>query len=130
MAHVLVMGAAIVHGGRVLAARRTRPDSARGLWELPGGKVEPGEHPGAAVVREIREELGCTVTVTGHLAGEQPAGNGFTLRVAVAELAGGEPVPREHDAVRWLRADQLDEVSWLPPDLAFLAGIRDLLGTP
>jgi 8-oxo-dGTP diphosphatase len=130
MAHVLVMGAAIVHGDRVLAARRTRPDAARGLWELPGGKVEPGEDPDAAVVREIGEELGCTVRVTGRLPGEQPVGDGLVLRVAVAELTGGEPVPREHDAVRWLRADQLDEVRWLGPDVAFLAAIRARLGTP
>ena len=121
------MGAAILHEGRVLAARRTRPTAAAGLWELPGGKVEPGEDPDVAVVREIREELGCDIAVTGRLDGEQPVGNGYVLRVAVAELVLGEPVPHEHDAVRWLRPVELDLVSWLDPDRPFLAPLRMLL---
>jgi 8-oxo-dGTP diphosphatase len=123
----LVMGAAIVHEGRVLAARRTTPASAAGRWEFPGGKVEPGEDPEAAIVREIREELGCEVTVTGCLDGEQPVKPGYTLRVALAVLAAGEPVPHEHDAVRWLGADQLDLVEWLEPDLPFLPPLREML---
>ena len=125
---ILVMGAAIVHEGRVLAARRTTPAVAAGRWELPGGKVEPGEDPEVAIVREIREELGCEVTVTGHLGGEQPVKPGYALRVAVATLAAGEPVPHEHDAVRWLGPDELDQVDWLEPDLPFLPALRDLLG--
>ena len=59
-----VVGAAIVRDGRVLAARRTAPPEAAGRWELPGGKVESGETPDAALVREVAEELGCTVAVT------------------------------------------------------------------
>lgn len=123
-ADVLVIGAAIVHRGRVLAARRTTPDAARGLWEFPGGKVEPGEDPDAALVREIREELGCEVAVTGRLAGEQPIKDAYALRVSYAELVRGEPIPHEHDAVRWLAADQLDRVTWLAPDLPFLPELR------
>jgi 8-oxo-dGTP diphosphatase len=124
-AAVLVMGAAIIHRGRVLAARRTAPESARGRWELPGGKVEPGEQPEAAVVREIGEELGCTVRVTGHLEGEQPISDGYALRVAVAALVDGEPVPQDlqHDAVWWLGPDELDRVTWLAPDVPFLAEV-------
>jgi len=118
------MGAAIIHGHRVLAARRTTPAEAAGRWELPGGKVERGEDPSAAVVREIREELGCDVAVVGHLDGEQPIRPGLNLRVAVADLVGGEPVPHEHDAVRWLAADELEEVAWLEPDRPFLAALR------
>ena len=118
------MGAAIIHGGRVLAARRTTPPSACGLWEFPGGKVEPGEDPEAAIVREIFEELSCGIRVVGHLDGEQHIKNGYTLRVAVADLVDGEPIPHEHDAVRWLAADQLDLVTWLAPDLPFLPELR------
>ena len=121
---VLVMGAAIIRRGRVLAARRTTPQSARGLWEFPGGKVEPGEDPEAAIVREIAEELACGIRVTGHLRGEEHIKDGYTLRVAVADLVEGEPVPHEHDAVRWLAADQLDLVAWLEPDLPFLPELR------
>jgi 8-oxo-dGTP diphosphatase len=124
---VLVMGAAIVAHGRVLAARRTRPPSAAGRWEFPGGKVEPDETPAAALVREIREELGCDIVVNGDLAGEQSVAGGYVLRVALTELAGGEPVPREHDAVRWLGPEELDDVAWLDADRPFLAELRETL---
>jgi 8-oxo-dGTP diphosphatase len=125
---ILVVGAAILHEGRVLAARRTAPPEAAGAWELPGGKVERGEDAATAVVREIREELGCTVAVSGRLAGSQPVRPGYTLEVVTAELVDGEPVPHEHDAVRWLAADELDAVRWLAPDVPFLAELRTLLG--
>ncbi|HEU4512445.1 MAG TPA: NUDIX domain-containing protein [Nocardioidaceae bacterium] len=125
----LVMGAAIVHEGRVLAARRTSPPDLAGGWEFPGGKVEDGEAPGTAVVREVAEELGCSIEVTGMLSGEAPIRDGLTLRVAVASLVEGEPVPLEaqHDAVRWLGPEELDEVAWLGPDLPFLDEVRELL---
>jgi 8-oxo-dGTP diphosphatase len=123
----LVVGAAVVRHGRVLATRRTHPPAARGLWELPGGKVEPGETPEQALVREIREELGCVIAVTGLLEGEQPVGDDHTLRVARAELVAGDPVPREHDALLWLGPDQLGRVEWLAPDRPFLAEVRALL---
>jgi 8-oxo-dGTP diphosphatase len=124
---VVVVGAVVLQHGRVLAARRTRPPELRGFWELPGGKVEPGEEPGAAVVREVREELGCEVRVTGRLAGEQPIGGGRTLQVWCVEIVTGEPVPHEHDAVRWLGPEELDDVRWLAPDLPFLTELRDAL---
>ena len=123
------MGAAIVHEGRVLAARRTSPPDLAGGWELPGGQVEPGEDPGQAVVREVAEELGCRIEVTGHLRGEVPIREGYTLRVALARIVEGEPVPREaeHDAVRWLRREQLDAVVWLGPDIPFMEELREIL---
>jgi mutator protein MutT len=124
---VLVVGAAVVRHGRVLATRRTHPPEAAGQWEFPGGKVEPGEDPDDAVVREICEELGCEVRVTGMLAGAQPVKPGYTLHVAVAELVDGEPVPHEHDALRWLAPEELDQVAWLAPDLPFLPELRELL---
>lgn len=122
-----VVGVAVVQDGRVLAARRGHPHHLAGEWELPGGKVEAGEDPASAAVREVAEELVCTVEVTGWLEGSSPVGDGLSLRVATARLAGGDPVPLEHDAVRWLRADQLDDVRWSAPDLPFLGGVRDLL---
>ena len=124
---VLVVGAAVVRHGRVLATRRTQPPEAAGQWEFPGGKVEPGEDPDDAVVREISEELGCEVRVTGMLAGAQPVKPGYTLHVAVAELVDGEPVPHEHDALRWLAPEELGQVAWLAPDLPFLPELRELL---
>jgi 8-oxo-dGTP diphosphatase len=125
--HVLVVGAAVVRHGRVLAARRTTPPEVAGAWELPGGKVEAGERPDEALVREVREELGCTVKVTRPLAGTTEIRPGYLLRVLVAELIEGEPTPREHDAVRWLGPEELDQVPWLGPDRPFLAELRELL---
>lgn len=123
----LVIGVAIVDRGRVLAARRTFPPAARGRWELPGGKVEDGEAPAAAAVREVREELGCLVEVTGELAGEQPVAGGRRLRVVTAALVDGEPVPHEHDAVWWLGPGSLERVEWLDPDVPFLPELRQVL---
>ena len=127
---VAVVGAAIVRDGRVLAARRTAPPAAAGRWELPGGKVEPGEAPAAALVREVREELGCDVAVTGWLAGSSDIGRTHVLTVATAVLLAGspDPDPTEHDAVRWLSAAELDEVDWLDPDRPFLPELASLLG--
>ena len=122
-----VVGAAIVRGDRVLAARRTAPPAAAGRWEFPGGKVEAGETPEEALVREIGEELGCTVVVEAWLDGAVPVGAAHVLTVAVARLVDGEPAPTEHDQVRWLSSGELDGVDWLEPDQPFLAGVRDRL---
>ena len=123
----LVVAAAIVRGGRVLATRRTAPPELAGRWELPGGKVEPGETRAAALEREIAEELGCPVAVTGWLHGEAPIGATHTLVVATARLVGEEPDPVEHDRLRWLAADELGEVDWLEPDRPFLPELAALL---
>jgi len=127
-----VVGAAILRDGRVLAARRTSPAAAAGRWEFPGGKVEPGETPEQALVREIAEELGCRVVVTGWLDGQATIGDTHVLTVAIASLDGvaGEPVPHEHDAVRWLAADELDDVDWLDSDRPFLPELRRLMMSP
>ena len=129
-----VVGVALLEAGRVLAARRTTPAELAGLWELPGGKVEPGEDPAETAVREMAEELGCTVAVTGWLdassvisTGDEHGAGGLVLRVATALLDAGDPVPTEHDAVRWLRGAELDEVAWVGADRPFLPALRPLL---
>ena len=123
----IVVGAAIVRHGRVLAARRSYPAVAAGRWEFPGGRVEPGESVEAACVREVREELGCDVGVVRRLPREQPLHDGLVLRVYEAELVQGEPAPSEHDAIRWLSPEELDEVHWLDADAPFLAELRERL---
>lgn len=122
---MIVVGVALTRSGRVLAARR----SDLGAWEFPGGKVEPGETPEHAAVREIAEELGCQVRITGWLEETAEIRDGLLLRIATAELVAGEPIPRagEHDAIRWLTAEQLGEVDWLEADRPFVA---ELLGLP
>jgi 8-oxo-dGTP diphosphatase len=122
-----VVGAAIIRGGRVLATRRTTPPELAGRWELPGGKVEPGERPGDALEREIAEELGCAVEVTGWLAGASAIGETHELRVATARITAGEPDPTEHDDVRWLGPDELGDVDWLEPDRPFLPELAEEL---
>ena len=123
----VVVGAAIVRDGRLLAARRTTPASAAGRWELPGGKVEPGETDAESLRREIVEELGVEVTLVGWLPGEQPIGERYLLRVAIATLDGGEPTPTEHDLLRWLAADELGDVDWLDSDRPFLRELSQVL---
>lgn len=110
-----------------MAARRTRPPTDAGRWEFPGGKVEAGESPEQALVREIAEELHVAILVTGWLAETSPIGTDYVLTIALAELVGGEPVPCEHDEIRWLFADQLGDVDWLEPDRPFLAELREIL---
>jgi 8-oxo-dGTP diphosphatase len=124
----MVVGAAVVRDGQVLAARRTTPPGAAGRWEFPGGKVEPGETAAEALVREIREELGCTVAIDGWLAGEQSIGTTHVLRVAICHLLDEAPRPgADHDELDWLSPERLDGVDWLAPDRPFLPQVREIL---
>ena len=127
-----MFGGVIVDSSRVLAARRSRPASLAGRWELPGGKVEAGETPEAALVREIDEELGVTVTVGDEL--RPPVGDAWPIsadleiRLFVTRVTDGEPKPGEsHDEIRWLGADELESVPWLDADVAMLPSVRALL---
>ena len=123
----VVVGAAIVRHGRLLATRRVTPERLAGGWELPGGKVEPGESAGEACVREVREELSCEINLARRLPGEQRLSAGFALHVYEASLVAGEPVPHEHDAMRWLAPEELEQVAWLPADLPFVQALRPQL---
>ena len=122
-----VAGAAIIRHARVLAARRVHPPELAGGWELPGGKVDPGEAPETACVREVREELGCDVRVVRRLPDELSLGGGWTMVVFECALVAGEPVPTEHDVIRWLGPEDLDDVPWLPADRPLLGPLRQRL---
>jgi 8-oxo-dGTP diphosphatase len=124
----VVVATAIIRDGRVLAAQRSRPPDLAGRWELPGGRVEPGEDEPAAVVRECREELGTEVVPDGRIGTDLPIDAGV-LRVHRARPAPGAPEPRalEHMAVRWVEATQVPELDWVDADRAVVADLVRLL---
>ncbi|QYN40046.1 NUDIX domain-containing protein [Pseudonocardia sp. DSM 110487] len=124
----VVVATALLRDGAVLAAQRTRPPELAGRWELPGGRVERGETEVDAVVRELREELGAEVRVTGRLGTDLPLTD-VLLRVHTAELAPGspEPKPLEHAALRWVDAADVPGVDWVPADRAVAADLVALL---
>ncbi|MFD9305572.1 (deoxy)nucleoside triphosphate pyrophosphohydrolase [Streptomyces sp. NPDC060048] len=113
----VVVGGALCHEGRLLAARRSAPPELAGRWELPGGKTEPGESVPDALVRELREELGVETEALERIPGEWPLKPGLVLHVWTARLLSGDPLPLEdHDELRWLGPDELDSVDWLDQD--------------
>ncbi|KAA2264014.1 (deoxy)nucleoside triphosphate pyrophosphohydrolase [Solihabitans fulvus] len=125
----VVVGAAIVRAGRLLAQQRGFPAVHAGRWELPGGRVEPGESERDAVVRECVEELGVRVRPGEPVGPDLPLREALLLRVYAAELVDdAEPSAREHRAVRWIDAGELSELDWLPADRVLLPALRELLG--
>lgn len=118
----IVVGGAVLHEGRLLAARRSAPPELAGRWELPGGKVEPGESPDAALVRELREELGVEAEAVGRIPGAWPIRPGLVLHVWTVRLVSGTPRPlQDHDTLRWLAPAEAGGVDWLDQDLPAVA---------
>ena len=112
-----VVAAVIVHEGRVLACRRAQGKGAAGLWEFPGGKVEPGESAEQALIREIREELGVGIHLDHELNTAEHGG--IRLTCWFARLGGGD-IPTQstdHDELRWMLPSHLPTLTWAPADL-------------
>jgi 8-oxo-dGTP diphosphatase len=129
---VLVAAVALVDvDGRVLIAQRPEGKAMAGLWEFPGGKVEPGETPEAALIRELREELGidtwesCLAPFT--FASHAYEGFHLLMPLYVCRKWQGTPVAREHAALKWVRANRLAGYPMPPADVPLVAMLRDLL---
>lgn len=119
----IVVAGAVIVGPTVLIAQRRRPPELAGRWELPGGKVMPGESEPAALARELAEELGLdaeAITVGERLGADVELDSGMTLRAYRVSLARGEPHPHDHQALRWVTAVDLPDVDWVPADRAWL----------
>ena len=128
MKRVEVVAAVLIHNNLVFACQRGYGEFKDG-WEFPGGKVEAGESPEEALCREIREELEVEVNV-GDLIDtieyDYPAFH-LSMKCYACTIAGGSPHLLEHEAARWLSADQLDSVAWLPADITLIPKIAGLL---
>jgi 8-oxo-dGTP diphosphatase len=125
----IIVGAAIVENDRVLACARADPPEVAGRWEFPGGKVETGETEAEALIRECAEELGVRVEVGTRVGTDVPLAHGRAiLRVFLARLVDGDsPQLLEHLELRWLAADELYSVDWLPADAPIVAALTDVL---
>jgi 8-oxo-dGTP diphosphatase len=108
-------------------AQRERPPELAGLWELPGGKVAAGESDAAALVRELEEELGVEVTVGARLGRDVVLNDRMTLRAYLVTKTGGTVQPRDHRALRWVTADELDGLAWVPADRGWVPDLAAAL---
>jgi 8-oxo-dGTP diphosphatase len=129
---VLVVAVALIDpDSRVLVAQRPEGKAMAGLWEFPGGKVEAGESPEAALVREFREELGID-TWSSCLAPLTFASHGYEdfhllMPLYACRRWEGVPQPREHAALRWVGLRALGELAMPPADRPLVAVLRDWL---
>lgn len=125
-----VVAALIWQGERFLACQRPQHKARGLLWEFVGGKVEPGETREQALIRECREELDVTVRVGGvfmELVHEYPD---LTVHLTLfhAGIAEGTPKLLEHQALRWLTVEEMDQYPFCPADQAILARLREQYG--
>lgn len=125
MKTIRVVAAVIRDGDRIFATQRGHGEYKDG-WEFPGGKIEPGETPQEALVRELKEELDIT-TIVGELIDtieyDYPEFH-LSMDCFWCTIAEGEPVLKEHEAARWLTKEKLDSVDWLPADVTLVEKIR------
>ena len=125
MKTVAVVAAVIQDGARVFATQRGYGPQKDG-WEFPGGKIEPGETPQAALIREIREELDTEIAVGEKLVQVEYDYPAFHLSMGcyLCAVLSGHLTLREHESSRWLRLEEIDAVDWLPADRAVVEALK------
>lgn len=128
MKNINVVAAIIRDGDRIFATQRGYGDFKDG-WEFPGGKVEEGETPEAALKREIEEELETEIEVGEYLTTIEYDYPKFhlSMRCYWAKIIEGKPVLLEHEAARWLTKNELDSVEWLPADVTIIEMIKQYM---
>ena len=128
MKTIKVVAAIIIHENKIFATQRGYGEFKDG-WEFPGGKIEPGETPQKALVREIKEELDIEIEVKDFLETVEYDYPTFHLSMDCffCTIKSGELVLKEHEAAKWLTVKTLDSVDWLPADQGLIEGIREYL---
>lgn len=128
MRKIEVVAAVIQDGAKIFATQRGYGEF-KGGWEFPGGKMEQGETPKQALIREIKEELDTDIEV-GELLDtveyDYPSFH-LTMHCFLCTIKSGELVLKEHEAAKWLTKETLDSVDWLPADLGLLEKLREIL---
>ncbi len=116
--------------GRFLACQRPQGKHLGGLWEFPGGKIDPGETAESALIREISEELAITIEVDRPL--QAVVCNYGMKRIRLhpfrCRILRGEPHPMEHERIQWCAPEDFDSLPWAEADLPILAEIRAAIG--
>ena len=128
MKTIRVVAAIIIDNGRVFATQRGYGEFKDG-WEFPGGKIDVGETPEEALVREIREELDTEIAV-GDLVEtveyDYPTFH-LSMRCYWCSVVSGELELKEHAAARWLSKEELFDVEWLPADIELIKKIQEIM---
>lgn len=128
MGRINVVAAVIRKDGMFFATQRGYGEQKDG-WEFPGGKVESGEDFREALVREIREELSVEIHPGDEICAVEYDYPNISIRMTcyLAELTEGSPILLEHEAAKWLSADEIDAVDWLPADRLVLPFLHKLI---
>ena len=128
MKTVKVVAAIIIHNNHIFATQRGYGDF-KDSWEFPGGKIEPGETPQQALIREIKEELDTEIEVRDYLETVEYDYPNFHLSMDCffCTIKMGDLVLREHEAAKWLTVETLDDVDWLPADKVLIEQIKRYL---
>ena len=119
--------AAILHRDGAYFATQRGFGEFEGMWEFPGGKIEPGESPEVALKREIQEELAVDIIIENRLCTTEYDYPSFhlTMHCYLCSIASGEIELREHKSARWLTSETLDSVEWLPADIDIIKKLKE-----